>query len=352
MKVKVREPPIKKVRERYRGLNVGLVLLSSRESGSSVYKPGFSTQLLVSLSSTLHSIPVFSSTFGCFIHASLQPFVNDNQVHHANCSADRLPLRLRHCRSSRGHGHVEQLVLDAEFPLTILVDLPTYRDVGVIFTEPGYAGSARFIIESKGKPECLPLKPGPDETRIGSLMVCRDTACTFFTGDNCDESDPDNFSVRVQGPGDVPNLNTPAGNVFQQVCCGQDLEDSPTGTQGAVSKADFVVIPVCSIDFLQPESSNIRRRSRTSTRPVLQSSSQASVRTSAWPISWASHRYVACRGLSYRILLTDDLSLDSLPAHASLLTSLLIKCLDFTNSSSWPNWFLHFLFMAGVENGA
>ncbi|KAF2796614.1 hypothetical protein K505DRAFT_373039 [Melanomma pulvis-pyrius CBS 109.77] len=130
-----------------------------------------------------------------------------------------------------------------EIPTKKAIDLPTYRDVGVVFTEPGYTGSARFIIESKGKPECLPLKPGPDVTRIGSLMVCRDTACTFFTGNNCDESDPDNFSVRVHGPGDVPNLNTPAGNVFQQVCCGQDLEETQTGTQGAASKADFVVIP-------------------------------------------------------------------------------------------------------------
>ena len=45
-----------------------------------------------------------------------------------------------------------------------MVDLPGYKDVGVIFAEGDFEGQTRYLIEAKDKNRCLPLALGPDRT--------------------------------------------------------------------------------------------------------------------------------------------------------------------------------------------
>jgi hypothetical protein len=45
-----------------------------------------------------------------------------------------------------------------------MVDLPGYKDVGVIFAEGDFQGETRYLIEAKDKNQCLPLALDPDRT--------------------------------------------------------------------------------------------------------------------------------------------------------------------------------------------
>jgi hypothetical protein len=83
---------------------------------------------------------------------------------------------------------------------------------------------------------------------ISSVQICKVTHCTFYAGDNCDESDPLNYFVDILGHGDIAEFETPGGNQFKNVMCGPGrFELSTARVTILVSKANFSVVPVSSL---------------------------------------------------------------------------------------------------------
>jgi hypothetical protein len=83
---------------------------------------------------------------------------------------------------------------------------------------------------------------------ISSVQICKVTHCTFYAGDNCDESDPLNYFVDIMGHGDIAEFETPGGNQFKNVMCGPGrFEISTSGVTILVSKANLSIVPVSSL---------------------------------------------------------------------------------------------------------
>lgn len=54
---------------------------------------------------------------------------------------------------------------------------------------------------------------------IGAVQICQNVHCRFYTGDKCDGSEGDDWCAEASGPGDIPDLKTPAGNLFKSYAC-------------------------------------------------------------------------------------------------------------------------------------
>ncbi|KAJ4289821.1 hypothetical protein N0V90_011152 [Kalmusia sp. IMI 367209] len=114
-----------------------------------------------------------------------------------------------------------------------MLDTPTVRDVGLIFTERDYKGDSTFLIETRDKATCIPINVNkygqPQGFRISSTQVCKPTTCVFFTAENC--GGVGNFSVSCDGPGDVANHKST--DLYKSYICGDKL----AGISGYVKSA-------------------------------------------------------------------------------------------------------------------
>ncbi|KAF1844866.1 uncharacterized protein K460DRAFT_416229 [Cucurbitaria berberidis CBS 394.84] len=92
------------------------------------------------------------------------------------------------------------MTLVASLPHTGMINDEFVRDVGAVYTEPGYGGKASFLLALKAEPKCMPF-----DGNIASVQVCVTASCTFYPTEGC-EQDSDSSSFTVNGPGDVQDV--------------------------------------------------------------------------------------------------------------------------------------------------
>ncbi|CAO2648292.1 Nn.00g075590.m01.CDS01 [Neocucurbitaria sp. VM-36] len=98
------------------------------------------------------------------------------------------------------------------FPHTGMINDEFARDVGAVYSKPGYQGDGSFLLEFKGEPRCMSLR-----RNIASIQICIPASCTFYTTQDC-QQDSDRSSFTVNGPGDVHEVPVPKGNYCSYIC--------------------------------------------------------------------------------------------------------------------------------------
>ncbi|KAF2710770.1 hypothetical protein K504DRAFT_489786 [Pleomassaria siparia CBS 279.74] len=135
-------------------------------------------------------------------------------------------------------------------PHSGMIDLPDYRDTGLLYPEINFSGIPAFVMENRNQPECLPINPDPNGEpqgiNIASVQVCKPVSCTFYTGSHCEDSEEAvNLSVGIIGPGDAAEVVLPDSwegeHVFHSMICGPVQQGVPNG---GLIRPGFIVVLV------------------------------------------------------------------------------------------------------------
>ncbi|KAL1795784.1 hypothetical protein ACET3X_006008 [Alternaria dauci] len=94
------------------------------------------------------------------------------------------------------------VVLAAPSPHMGMVNNNDVRDIGAVYSQPGYASKPEYLLMDKKTPACFPL----GNTNIWSIMICVESIeCDFWKNTGCGSTSGEQAIFTV-GCGDVHDL--------------------------------------------------------------------------------------------------------------------------------------------------
>ncbi|RII24710.1 hypothetical protein CUC08_Gglean011722 [Alternaria sp. MG1] len=110
-----------------------------------------------------------------------------------------------------------------------MVNNDDVRDVGAVYSQPGYASKPEFLLMDKKIPKCNPL----DDNNIWSIMICVESIeCDFWKDTGCGSTSGEQ-AVFMVGCGDVHDVPPALASKYGSYTC-HSVDPNAPGFHGAV----------------------------------------------------------------------------------------------------------------------